>query len=71
MENSVKLSLFKGFGNEDPNQFWFIVKVAWEAQGITNDDVKKAALVNALQDHTLTWYIKYYNGNPNVGVVDI
>ena len=28
-------------------------------------------LVNALQDHALTWYIKHSNDNLNVGVADI
>jgi len=58
MENSVNLPLFKGLGNEHPNQFWFIVKVVWEAQGITNDHLNKATLVSSLQDCALTWYIK-------------
>ena len=71
MENSVKLPLFKGLGNEDPDQFWFVVKAVWEAQGVTNDHIKKATLVSALQDHALTWYIKYSNDNPNAGVADI
>jgi len=71
MANSMKLPLFKGLGNEDPNQFWFVVKSAWEAQGVTDDNMKKATFVSARQDHVLTWYIKYANDNPNVGVVDI
>jgi len=71
MANAIKLSLFKGVGNEDPYQFWFVVKDGWEAQGIVDDNIKKETLVSALQDHTLTWYIKHSNDNPNVGVMDI
>jgi len=48
MENLVKFPLFKGLGNEDSIQFWFIMKVVWEAQGITNDQKNKATLVSAL-----------------------
>jgi len=48
MENSVKLPLFKGLGNQDLDQFWFVVKVVWEAQGVTNDHMKKATLVSSL-----------------------
>ncbi len=33
--------------------------------------MKKATLVSALQDHALTWYIKYSNDKPNAGVVDM
>ena len=63
--------LFKGLGNEDPDQFWFIVKSIWEAQGVTDDHMKKETLVCALQDSALTWYINYSNDNPNDGVEDI
>jgi len=69
--NTVKVPLFKGLGNEEPDQFWFVVKAIWEAQDITYDHLKKETLVGALQDRTLTWYIKYSNDNPNVGVVNI
>jgi len=68
---SIELSIFKGVGNEDPNQFWFVVKVVWEAQGVMDDNIKKATLVNTLKDSTLTWYIKHSNDNPNVGIMDI
>ena len=71
MANSVKLPLFKGLGNEDSGQFWFIVKDVWEAQGITDDHMKKETLATALQDRALTWYIKYSNDNPNAGLVEI
>ena len=54
MENLVKLPLFKGLGNEDPDQFWFVMKVVWEAQGIMDDHMKKETLVSALQDCVLT-----------------
>ena len=71
MANTVKLPLFKGLENEDKDQLWFVVRAIWEAQGVTNDHIKKATLVSALQDHVLTWYIKYSNDNTNARVVDI
>lgn len=40
--------MFKGVGNEDPNQFWFVVKAIWEAKRINDDQMKKATLVSAL-----------------------
>ena len=33
-------------------------------QKITNDNIKNAQLVTALQDHVLTWYINYCFDNP-------
>ena len=36
-----------------------------------DDNIMKAMLVSALQDHMLTWYIKHSNDNPNAGIVDI
>ena len=71
MANIVKLPLFKGLGNEDPNQFWFILKVVWVAKGVTDDHIKKETLVNALQDRVPTWYIKYSNDKPNTRVANI
>jgi len=48
MENSVKLPIFKGVENQDMNQFWFVVKVVWEYQGIRDDKMEKVTLVSAL-----------------------
>lgn len=48
-----------------------MIKVVWEAQGVTDDNIEKGTLISALQDCALTWYIKYSNGNPNVGITDI
>ena len=67
----MKLPLFKGLGNEDPDQFWFFVWDIWEAQGVIDDHINKATVVSALQDRALTWYIQYHNDNPNAGVADI
>ena len=71
MASVIKIPVFKGVSNEDPDQFWFVVKVVWEAQGVTDDNIKKATLVSALQDRVLTWHIKNSNDNPNVGIADI
>ena len=65
MVSVIKLPVFKGVGNEDPDQFWFVVRAVWEAQGVVDDNIKKATLVSALQDHTLTWYIKHSNDHSN------
>jgi len=71
MASTIKLLIFIGVGNEDPDKFWFVVRAVWEAQAIMDDNIKKATLVSALQDHRLTWYIKYSNDHPNAGITDI
>jgi len=71
MASVINLPVFKGVENEDPDQFWFVIKVVWEAQGVTNENINKETFVNSLQDHVLTWYIKNSNDNLNVGIIDI
>jgi len=48
MASTIKLLVFKGLGNEDPDQFWFVVRAVWEVQGVTNENIKKETLVSAL-----------------------
>jgi len=48
-----------------------VVKTVWEAQGVTDDNIKKASLVSALQDRALMWYIKHSSNHPNAGIVEI
>ena len=48
-----------------------MVRAVWEAQGVTNDNIKKATLVSMLQDRALTWYIKHSNDHPNVEIIEI
>lgn len=48
-----------------------MVRIVWEAQGVTDDNIKKATLVSTLQDRTLTWYIKHSNDHPNARIVEI
>jgi len=48
-----------------------MVRAVWEAQGVTNENIKKETLVSALQDRALTWYIKHSNDNPNAGIANI
>jgi len=61
MASAIKLLVFRGVGNEDLDQFWFVVIAVWQEQGIVDDNIRKATLVSALQDRALTWYIKHSN----------
>jgi len=69
--SAIKLPVFRGVGNEGPDQFWFVVRAVWKPQGVMNDNIKKATLVSMLQDRALTWYIKNSNDHPNVGIAEI
>jgi len=71
MASTIKLHVFRGVGNKDPDQFWFVVRAVWEAHGVMDDNIRKATLVSALQDHGLTWYIKCSNDHPNAGIAEI
>ena len=64
MFNSIKLSIFKGIGSEDTNQFQFVVNVVCTGQQIIDDNINKVHLVTALEDRALTWYIKYCVDHP-------
>jgi len=48
-----------------------MVTTVWEAQGVTDDNIKKATFVSVLQDRTLTWYIKHSNDHPNTRIAEI
>ena len=71
MVSAIKLPIFRGVGNEDLNQFRFVVRAVWEAQGVVDDNIKKATLVSMLQDRALTLYIKHSNDHPNTGIEKI
>jgi len=71
MASVIKVSILKGVGNKDLNQFWFVVRAVWEVQGVMDVNIKKAALVSVLQDHVLTWYIKHSNDHPNARISEI
>lgn len=71
MANEIKLPVFKGVENEDPDKFWFVVKVVWEAHKATDDNITKATLVSTLQDRALTWYIKHSSDHLNARIAEI
>jgi len=48
MARVIKMLVFKGVANEGLDDFWFMVRVVWEAQEVMDDNIKKATLVSAL-----------------------
>ena len=71
MTSAIQFPVFEGARSKGAEQFWFVVRVVWEAHEVTNDNIKKATLVSALQDRMLKWYKKYSNDHPNAGTVEI
>lgn len=71
MVSVIKLPICKGVGNQDLDQFWFVLRAVCEAHGVMDDNIKKATLVSVLQDHPLTWYIKHSNDYLNAGISEI
>lgn len=56
MASAIKWLVFKGVENEDPDYFWFVIRVVWEAQGVTDDIVASLTLHlrNILSQQRLT-----------------
>lgn len=48
-----------------------MINSVWDVQGITYENIKKDTLVNALHDHTLTWYITYSSNHSNKGIAAV
>ena len=42
LADDIKLPFFKGTGSEDPEQFWFLCEVMWNAKNISDQDVRRA-----------------------------
>ena len=38
----LKLPTFKGVGDDDMDQFWFVVDSIWTAQNVESDTIKRA-----------------------------
>ena len=66
MNDDIKLSVFKGTGSEDPEQFWFLCEAVWTAKNIVDQDIRKAQLVTFFIDRALTWFMKFSNTQNHV-----
>ena len=53
MAAHLKLPTFKGVGDEDMDQFWFVTDSVWTEQNVTNDTVKRVQLSLAFEDRAL------------------
>ena len=59
MDAHMKLPTFKGVGDEDMDQFWFVAGSIWTAQNVASDVVKRVLLSLAFEGRALDWYMRY------------
>ena len=50
MGDDMKLPIFKGTGEEDPEQHWFLCEAMWTIKTINDDKIKLVQLVTTLRD---------------------
>ena len=67
----MKLLTFKGVGDEDMDQFWFVAGSIWTAQNVASDAMKRAQLSLAFKGRALDWYMGYIIQNTNATIEDI
>ena len=66
MTDDIKLPVFKGTRSEDPEQFWFLCKAVWTAKNIMDQDTRRSQSVTSFRNHTLTWFMKFFNTQNHV-----
>lgn len=71
MATHMKFPTFKGMGDEDMDQFWFVVGSVWTAQNVASYAVKRAQLSLAFEGRALDWYMGYIDQNANATIEDI
>ena len=67
----MKFLAFKGVGDEDMDQFWFVAGSVWTAQNVASDAVKRAQLSLAFEGRALDWYMGYIGQHANATIKEI
>ena len=67
----MNLPTFKGVGDEDLDQFWFVSDSVWIAQNLASDTPKRAQLSLAFEGRALDWYMRYISQNGIASIQDI
>jgi hypothetical protein len=62
MANEMRLSTFRGYGFEDPDQNWFLCEVVWSIENVTDEAIKLAQFSTTMRDCTLSWYLNFIQG---------
>ena len=64
----LKLPTFKGVGDEDMDQFWFVADSVWTAHNVASDTIKRVQLSLAFEDRALDWYRRYVAQNGTTSI---
>ena len=67
----MKLLYFKGVGDEDMDQFWFVAGSVWNTHNVASDVVKRTQLSLAFKGRALDWYMGYIGQNANATIEEI
>ena len=67
----MKLTSFKGVGDEDMHRFWFVTGSVWIAQNVVTDIVKRVQLSLVFEGRALDWYMRYLDQHANASIEDI
>jgi hypothetical protein len=62
MADEMRLPTFRGDGSKDPDQHWFLCKVVWSINNVTDETIKRDQFSTTLRDCTLIWYMKLVQG---------
>ena len=59
MAAHMNFPTFKGVGDEDMDQFWFVAGSVLTVQNVASDAVKRAQRSLAFEGRALDWYMGY------------
>jgi hypothetical protein len=62
MADEMRLSIFRGYESEDPDQHWFLCEAIWSIKQVTDEVVKRTHFSTTLRDHAMNWYMKFFSG---------
>ena len=71
MAAHMNFPTFKGVGDEDMDQFSFIVELLRTTQNVANDAVNRAQLSLALKGRSLDWHMGYIGEHANIIIEEI
>ena len=68
MDVHMKFPTFKGVGDEDMDQFWFVAELVWTAQNVASDAMKREQLSLTYGGRALDWYMGYIDQHVNATI---
>ena len=67
----MKFPTFKGVGDEDMDQFWFVAESVWTMHNVASDAAKRAQLSLAFKGISLDRYMGYIRQHANSTIEEI